>query len=343
MFAELHTHLGGATSPQTLFSIAYDRGFNIKRFSNYENFSNLIRNGIDSRAIRRGNEFTEYLDRYKMIQEICSYPQSIQESVYKVLEDLYINHNYRLVELKFNPALRNQKGLYDLDSIILSACNGIQKAKNIFKDLECGIIIESDQSFPLKLTQIIFEKAVKFKNFGVIGVDISGFYGDYSHNLYGGFYKEVFKYVKDNGLKITLHLGETLVDVPKESERKSLEDFKSIIEQVDRIGHGVQFLLYSKFATDLIRALKIPIEFCPNSNLKTKVINQEEIETVVTKAHYNDIDIVLCTDGHVFNGNFEDNLKTIQHCVKDKDIFEVFKNSVSNFDRTKKHSFINIL
>jgi len=144
MYAEFHTHLGGSTLPQTLFSIAYDRGLKIKKYQDYDKFSDTIFNGANE-----DKSLTGYLGRYKMIQEICSYPQSIELSVYHVLEDLYINHGYRLIELKLNPALRNQKGLYDLDTIIMSACNGLQKAKAIFKDLRCGLIIESDQSFSI--------------------------------------------------------------------------------------------------------------------------------------------------------------------------------------------------
>lgn len=336
MYAEFHTHLGGSTLPQTLFSIAYDRGLKIKKYPEYEKFSDIIFNGVNE-----DKSLTGYLGRYKMIQEICSYPQSIELSVYHVLEDLYINHNYRLVELKLNPALRNQKGLYDLDTIIMSACNGLQKAKAIFKDLRCGLIIESDQSFPISLTKIIFEKAVKFKNFGVVGVDISGYYEDYSNNLLGGFYAEAFQFIKNNGLKTTLHFGEILKDVPNESDKNSLFNFKSVIKNVDRIGHGVQFLLYSKFAVDMISSYGIPIEFCPNSNLKTGAIDQEGIEKVVHQANVNNIEILLCTDGHVFNGNFEDNLDTVKRCVHNNKMFDYFKNSVTNFDRVSKHSFIS--
>lgn len=336
MYAEFHTHLGGSTLPQTLFSIAYDRGLKIKKYPDYYKFSDIIFNGANE-----DKSLTGYLGRYKMIQEICSYPQSIELSVYHVLEDLYINHNYRLIELKLNPALRNQKGLYDLDTIIMSACNGLQKAKAIFKDLRCGLIIESDQSFSIDLTKIIFEKAVKFKNFGVVGVDISGYHVDYSNNLQNGFYDEAFKYIKDNGLKITLHFGETLSDVPDESNKKSLVNFKSVIKHIDRIGHGVQFLLYSKFAIDMIASHNIPIEFCPNSNLKTGVIEQSDIEKIIHKASINNIEILLCTDGHVFNGNFEDNYDTVKRCVKDNKLFDYFGNSVTNFNTVSKYSFIN--
>lgn len=336
MYAEFHTHLGGSTLPQTLFSIAYDRGLKIKKYQDYEKFSDVILNGTSD-----DKSLVGYLDRYKMIHEICSYPQSIELSVFHVLEDLYINHGYRLVELKLNPAMRNQNGLYDLDTMIMSACNGLQKAKAIFKDLRCGLIIESDQSFSVDLTKIIFEKAVKFKNFGVVGVDISGYYSDFSNNLRGGFYEEAFRYIKENGLKTTLHFGETLSDVPDESDRNSLYNFKSIIKNIDRIGHGVQFLLYSKFAIDMIASHGVPLEFCPNSNLKTGTIEHEDIEKILSKARCNNIEILLCTDGHVFNGNFENNLKTIQNSVKDIRLFNYFKDSVSDFNRISKFSFIN--
>lgn len=309
MYTDLHCHLGGSTSPHVLKSIAYDRGIVINP-KNYKKFYNLITKGKEENSTEDDAKFLNYLDRYKLIQRIASSPDAIRESVYEVMKDAYVNGNVDLLELKINPALRNEAGVYDLDSIISAACDGIKKATSIF-GMKGGIIIESDRSFSPELTNILFKKAIKFRDMGVIGIDISG-YCKKSFDLY--HHIESIKYAKYNGLGITLHTNEIQNEL-------NIYD-PEIIKNIDRIGHGVKILsVGSQIETILNLNEDIVFELCPNSNINSGVETLSSIKAIYEMVLKYKVKYTVCSDGFIFN----------DHSCKNYDLI------VENYDEIQKN------
>ena len=77
------------------------------------------------------------------------------------------------MELRFNPMKRNRGGEQDLDHIIGAAIRGMDRAMLEYP-VTPGLIFCLDRAFPYELNEIIAEKAIAWRDRGVVGVDIAG-------------------------------------------------------------------------------------------------------------------------------------------------------------------------
>ena len=93
--------------------------------------------------------------------------------VYEVVGGAYRKNNVTTMELRFNPMKRNRGGEQDLDHIIAAALRGMDKA-TLEYPIKPGLIFCLDRAFPFELNEIIAEKAIQWRDRGVVGVDIAG-------------------------------------------------------------------------------------------------------------------------------------------------------------------------
>ena len=313
-YSDLHCHLGGSTPIHILKELAYENNLEYNKMS-YSEFSSIILNQVDD-----NNKFLGYLKRYDMIQDITSNPVAIEYSVYHAIAEAYLKHNIDLIELKFNPMLRNKGGYYDLDVIIMSAINGLQKAKSIYPEIKAGLIIESDRSFSDDLTNILVKKTIKYKELGIVGFDISG----YSDKFYlRQYHTDIFRQLKDNGLGITLHSNESKL------ENDLIQS--DVLKYVDRIGHGIQLMLHGNLDDCYEQNPNLLFEICPQSNLNSGVLNGQSLCKLANyicknKMRYN---FGICTDGFLFNNGIEHQLLLLaSNCAYDYKQVEVMKETL---------------
>ncbi|XP_057764848.1 N6-mAMP deaminase isoform X2 [Salvia miltiorrhiza] len=123
------------------------------------------------------------------------------------------------------------------------------------------------------------ELAVDLKDFGVVGIDLSG-----NPNVGQWMtFLPALEFAKKQGLPITLHCGE----VPNSVEIRAMLDFLP-----GRIGHACCF---EDEEWKLLQRLEIPVEICLTSNIKTETIASADVH------HFADLyksnhPLVLCTD-----------------------------------------------
>ena len=323
-YSDLHCHLGGATPTSILKELAYENNLEYNKLS-YSEFSSIILNKTDC-----NNEFLGYLKRYDMIQDITSNPTAIEYSVYHAISEAYLKHNIDLIELKFNPMLRNKGGYYDLDVIIMSAINGLQKAKSIYPEIKAGLIIESDRSFSNDLTDILIKKTIKYKELGIVGFDISGYNELFYLNQY---HVDVFRKLKDNGLGITLHSNE----IKAEGDLLS----SGVLKYVDRIGHGIQLMRCDKLDSCYEQNPNLLFEICPQSNLNSGVLNEQSLHKLIDYIFKNIIkyNFAICTDGFLFNDGIKHQLYLLaSNCSYDYQEIEVMKEILAKIPR--RYTFI---
>ena len=168
--AELHTHLGAAVDPAILWSIAHRHGIKLPS-KNYWDFEDMI--------TMTGREKNKTLDEmhnnfFYWTELIQSSPDSIQESVTSVIGGGYRKCNIVLQELRFNPMFRNRGGEKDLDHIIVSSLWGLDRAVLEYPQVKAGIILMMDRTLTLKQNSIIVKKAIKYRDSGVVGIDLAG-------------------------------------------------------------------------------------------------------------------------------------------------------------------------
>jgi adenosine deaminase len=149
-----------------------------------------------------------------------------------------------------------------------------------------GLIFCLDRAFPYDLNEIIAEKAISWRDRGVVGVDIAG---PESSTFRVADYRRLFRRVRQYGLGITVHTGEA----------GPVDEIARVVEllEPDRIGHGVKSA-YDPRAMEMIRERGIVLEICPTSNLNTKVVSGwDEFRWIFDTFRRNGVRFTINTDG----------------------------------------------
>src|ERR687892_104735 len=165
--AELHCHLGGAVTPAIMWGIAHAQGIKLPT-KDYWEFRDMIT------ASKRSQSFDGYLQLFHWTELIQSSPIAVERAVYEVVGGAYRKNNITTTELRFNPMKRNRGGEQDLDHIIAAATRGLDRAKLEYPQVRAGLILMMDRTFTHEQNGIIVEKAIRYADRGIVGVDIAG-------------------------------------------------------------------------------------------------------------------------------------------------------------------------
>ena len=277
--AELHCHLGGAVTPAIMWGIAHSQGIKLPT-KDYWEFRDMI-----TVSPRRNRSFDGYLQLFHWTELIQSSPLAVERSVYEVVGGAYRKNNVTTMELRFNPMKRNRGGEQDLDHIIAAAVRGMDKA-SLEYPVKPGLIFCLDRAFPFELNEIIVEKAIGWRDRGVVGVDIAG---PESATFRVADYRRLFRRARQFGLGLTVHTGES----------GPVEEVARVVEllEPDRIGHGVK-AAYDPRAMAMIRDRGIVLEICPTSNLNTRVVSGwDEFRWIFDTLRRNEVRFTINTDG----------------------------------------------
>ena len=277
--AELHCHLGAAVTPSIMWSIAHAQGIKLPT-RDYWEFRDLI-----TVHPRRPKSFDGYLQLFHWTELIQSSPIAVERAVYEVIGGAYRKNNVTTTELRFNPMKRNRGGEQDLDHIIAAAIRGMDRA-TLEYPVKPGLLFCLDRAFPFELNEIIAEKAIAWRDRGVVGIDIAG---PESATFRVADYRKLFRRARQHGLGITVHTGES----------GPVEEIARVIEllEPDRIGHGVK-AAYDPRTMAMIRERGIVLEICPTSNLNTGVVSGwDEFRWIFDQFHRNGVRYTISTDG----------------------------------------------
>jgi adenosine deaminase len=284
---DLHIHVGGSTAPHILYSIAMQQGFKLP-VKTYWEFVELV-------TIRPGS--TKSLDDYLKVmhewtEKIQSSPMAVERSVYEIIGKEHRSSRCDHIELRFNPMKRNLQGERDMDHIIHAALRGMDKAVLEY-GVKCCLLFCLAREFSYDLNEIILNKAIKYQNRGVLGIDLAG---PESSNLElrmtdAARYGALFARARAAGLKTTVHTGETS-HTSGEGVIATLRHLKP-----HRIGHGIR-AAYNEEALSMLADTGVVMELCPSSNLATAAVrDMTEFGFVVQKFKERKIPITINTDG----------------------------------------------
>jgi adenosine deaminase len=283
---DLHIHVGGAVAPHVLWSIAHDQGFKLP-VSDYWEFKELV--SARPGKVRSLDEYLAVLHQWT--ERIQSSPQAMERSVYEVIGKEYRSSRVSLIELRFNPMKRNLGGERDLDHIIIAAIHGMERACLAY-GVRAGLIFCLAREFDYPLNDIIVRKAERYRDRGVVGIDLAG---PEQHTLeFGGDvdrYHDLFARARAAGLGTTVHTGET--------SHTGTDGVFAVLEklQPDRIGHGIA----AARSKELMRRLSdqgTVLELCPSSNLRTHAVSGwEELREVYQGLRDGGVRTTVNTDG----------------------------------------------
>jgi adenosine deaminase len=261
--AELHTHLGGAVASDILWSLAHEQGIALP-VKDYWEFDKLV-----TVSDPQGVENLEALNEiYRWTELIQSSPLAVERSVHAAIGGAYRSQGITTLELRFNPMKRNRGGERDLDHIIMAAIRGLDRASLEYPQVRAGLILMMDRGFSERQNAVIVEKAIRYRERGIVGIDIAGprpHEGRYPYRDLVSLVEEA----REAGLGVTIHVGE-------EGGEHGMAEIGEVVESLrpDRIGHGI----LAAHDPDLMAALAsagIVLEICPTSNLLTKALADE--------------------------------------------------------------------
>jgi len=279
---ELHNHLGAAVDPPILWSIAHRQGIKLPT-KNYWEFEDMI----TMSGSERNKNLNEMHQRfYHWTELIQSSPEAIEESVKSVIGGGYRACNITTHELRFDPMRRNRGGERDLDHIIMAAIWGVDRAILEYPQVKAGIILMMHRLDNFKQNEIKIKKAIRYKNKGIIGVDVAG-PNRKSFNI--KTHMPLFAMARRAGLGITVHTG----------EEGQLDEMRYVVREIkpDRIGHGIQCVKDVNLMKELAKQ-GIVLEVCPTSNLRNSAIkNIGELKNTIRTLLKHKVKFAVCTDG----------------------------------------------
>jgi adenosine deaminase len=280
--AELHVHLGSAVDPAILWSIAHRQGIRLPS-KDYWDFEDMITMTAGKRNKNLDEMHNHYFHWTELIQ---SSPEAIQESVASVFGGGYRKCNIVLHELRFNPMFRNRGGERDLDHIIMAAIWGLERATLEYPQVQAGLILMMSRTFTYQQNAIIIEKAIKYKNHGIIGVDV----GDAERKSFSMVkHAPLFFKARQAGLGLTIHTGEV----------GKLDELRFVVRKIkpERIGHGIKCVADEQLMKDIVKN-NITLETCPTSNLKNSVVKSlSELKSIYRTLLKHRVKFTINTDG----------------------------------------------
>lgn len=284
---DLHIHMGSSVAPHVMWSIAHQQGLRLP-FKGYHEFVDAITVNPE-----REKSLDDYLNiLHTWTERIQSSPHAVERSVYEILGKEFRSSNVSRIELRFNPMKRNLRGERDLDHIIHAAIRGMDQACLNYS-VEAGLIFCLAREYPVDQNEIILDKAIKYRNKGVIGIDVAGTEKNTIESNYASLsrYIPLFEKARLSGLGTTIHTGET--------QATNGEGVISVVQHLkpDRIGHGIR-AAYNEEAMRLISETDTVLEICPTSNIHTRaVVGIEEFHTILGRFTEFNVPFTINTDG----------------------------------------------
>ncbi len=235
--AELHLHLGGAYPKEYLFSIATE-----EQKRELEEKLELIANGVDYHDVFRV---------FQIISQLVNSEEKIEEGV-KALCVALQKDGVSYAEIR--------TGLKDLgkgfEAYLSSVLSGIKAMESEL--FQARLFLSLQRNSSLEAVKTTIDLALKYKNQGIIGIDISG---DSTIGEINFILPELIR-AKEAGLPFVVHMGEA----PGEIEQIALLEALQPV----RIGHGVYL---SDEAKEWIVQHQTPIEVCLTSSVLVKMID----------------------------------------------------------------------
>jgi aminodeoxyfutalosine deaminase len=236
--AELHLHLEGSVTPETLVELRQRHG----------KASTLP--GVQ--ALYQYKDFLGFLMAFKTLTEDLQTPEDYELITYRMMEQLKAeNVLHAEVYVSVGVCLwRKQK----FDEIFEGLERGRERGERDF-GVSLLWIFDAVRQFGAEAAHKVFELAVKYRDRNVVGIGIGGDEKKGPAELF----RNQYAYAAEHGLRLTAHAGES--DGPESI-------WGALNLGAERIGHGLAAIEDQELMEELATR-QIPIEICLTSNLRT--------------------------------------------------------------------------
>src|SRR5262249_42542666 len=209
-----------------------------------------------AKAIHQG-EVCKNLEDYLVAFDVTLSVLQTEEALYRSSYELAVDaaeENVRYLEVRYSPALHQQKGL-KMTTVIDAVLEGLRDAKRQ-TGIKYGVIVCGIRHINPQMSVRLAELSVAYKNRGVIGFDLAGA----EVNFPAKDHKEAFQLILKNNVNCTAHAGEAY---GPESIAQAIHYLGA-----HRIGHGTR-LREDGDLLNYVNDHRIPLEVCLSSNMQT--------------------------------------------------------------------------
>ncbi len=254
--AELHLHLEGTVDPPTLSELSRRHPTPLAITNN--RYTNIADSGRvftedEARELYNYTNFTGFLLAFKAVTERLRTAHDYELVTYRMMQKLR-EQNVRHAEVYVSVGVVHWRG-GDFPPLFEGLERGRERGERDF-GVSISWIFDAARHFGVEEAKRVVEEAIRLKGRNVVGIGLGG---DERRGAPRQF-RDVYDLARDNGLRLTVHAGET---VGPESIWGAIRELK-----VDRIGHG----LHAIEDPGLVRYLaeqQIPVEVCISSNVLT--------------------------------------------------------------------------
>ncbi len=242
--AELHLHLEGSISPATVSLLGERRGVVISP---------------ESAAARYAYaDFAGFLDAFKWATGYLKTPEDYSLIAHRLADELVGQHViYAEVTLSVGVMLRYGQNVEANFSALADVAGRYRE-----KGLRICWIFDATRQFGADAAMRVAVLAAKLQLRGVVAFGIGG--DELSVPTVN--FRAVYEFARNEGLHVLIHAGE--IGGP-EIVQESI-DFLG----VERIGHGIA-AMHDPALVERIATLRIPLEICPTSNLRTGALARQ--------------------------------------------------------------------
>ncbi len=235
---ELHLHLGGAYPIDYLISIA-----GVEQQAALQRELQRISNSVP---------YHECFNIFGIVSSIVNTEEKVEQGVEALCHAL---EGDGVVYAEIRTGIKDLGNGYE--EYLKAVIRGIQKGSS--ENLHVRLLLSLQRSSSLAYAQATVNLALKYRDQGIVGLDISG---DSTIGKIHTILPEILK-AKNEGLFLTLHIGES----PQESGQ--IEILQALCPH--RVGHGVHL---EPDAQNWIVANKIPMEVCLTSSVLVRMVDQ---------------------------------------------------------------------
>lgn len=243
---DLHLHLDGAIRVPTIAELGDELGIPLPTYDPVK-LAPLVQVGRDCRNL------TDFLRRFEVFYPILPYAKTQERIAYELCEDCR-KDNVIYFEARFAPALASSE-VFTMEDAVSAALEGFRRGQRDF-GVKCGLILCCYRSTTPQRNIQTVELAHKYRDQGVIGIDLAGDELNYP----AAPHASAFEMARRLEIPITIHAG----------EGEKAENIREAVFEhgATRIGHGVA-LQYDPELLKRVRDRGTTLEICLTSNLQT--------------------------------------------------------------------------
>jgi len=248
---DLHLHLDGSFSPETLLELAKERGVSMPA-ENAADYRAYIRRGAECGSV---NEYLRLFDAPLQVMQDAAALRRITGELIALLASQGLVY----AEIRFAPQLHTKKGLTQRQAVE-AVLEGRRQALSACPDLQIGILLcmmcIGPETANWDANAQTVELAKEFLGQGVAGLDLAGAEGIVPLKNFA----PLFRRAGELRIPFTCHAGDSQ---GPETVRDAM-DFGA-----RRIGHGHHIVLDPALCRRAAEG-KIALEICPTSNIQCR-------------------------------------------------------------------------